>query len=111
MASQRGGRRPGAGRPKGSKNAATKEADATIGELARQHGADALAALVEIATGGTSEAARVSAANALLDRGYGKPTQHVDNTSSDGSMSPHGASADAALDAMRRKHGAAEGDT
>ena len=34
----------------------------------------------------------------------------VDHSSKDGSMSPHGASADAALHAMRRKHGATEGD-
>ena len=43
-------------------------------------------------------ASRVSAANALLDRGYGKPRQTVDNTSSDGSMSPK-----PALDATRLK--------
>jgi hypothetical protein len=30
---------------------------------------------VNIATEGTSESARVSAANALLDRGFGRPVQ------------------------------------
>jgi len=46
---------------------------AHIQELARQHAPQALAALVEIATSGVSENARVAAACALLDRGYGKP--------------------------------------
>ena len=44
------------------------------------------------------------------DRGFGKPTQGIDHRSPDGSMSPQGASTDAALAAMRRKHGATEGD-
>ena len=109
MAAKHGGARPGAGRPAGAKNRATQELKRTLTEMARDHTDIALAALVEVAQTG-SDAARVSAANALLDRGYGKPTQHVDNTSSDGSMSPQGASTDAVLDAMRRKHGAAEGD-
>ena len=39
--------------------------------------------LVDVAKNGQSDAARVSAANALLDRGYGKPAvkeeiEHVD---------------------------------
>ena len=109
MAAKHGGARPGAGRPAGAKNRATLDQKRTLMEMARDHTDTALAALVEVALNG-SDAARVSAANALLDRGYGKPTQHVDNTSSDGSMSPQGASADAALDAIRRKYGATEGD-
>ncbi len=52
------------GRPKRS---------AEIRALARRHTASALAALIEIATQGSSESARVAAANALLDRGWGKP--------------------------------------
>ena len=73
----KGGTRPGAGRPKGSRSAATVAQQATISELAREHGEAALAALVQIATAGESEAARVSAANAILDRAYGKPTQTI----------------------------------
>ena len=46
---------------------------AHIQELARQHAPEALATLVEIARSGVSENARVAAACALLDRGYGKP--------------------------------------
>jgi len=86
--SQRGGKRPGAGRPKGAKDKLTRDAGATLSELARQHTGAALETLVQIAQTGESEAARVSAANALLDRGYGKPAMSVDHTSTDGSMTP-----------------------
>ena len=44
-----------------------------VTELARQHAPEAMAALVEIAKRGKSESARVAAAIALLDRGYGRP--------------------------------------
>jgi Family of unknown function (DUF5681) len=44
-----------------------------IRELARQHTSTALNTLVEICQSGENESARVSAANALLDRGWGKP--------------------------------------
>src|SRR5215467_2692408 len=50
---------------------------AEVRELARQRGPEAIAALVQIMTEGKSEAARVAAATALLDRGWGKPTQPV----------------------------------
>lgn len=66
----RGGKRAGAGRPKGAVNRSTS----TLRDLAREHTEDALAVLVKIAKAGESEAARVSAANSLLDRGYGKPS-------------------------------------
>ena len=51
-----------------------------VTDLARRHAPDAMAALVEIATRGKSESARVAAATALLDRGYGKPPQSIDST-------------------------------
>jgi hypothetical protein len=44
-----------------------------IRALARQHSETAIETLVQIAKSGSSEAARVSAACALLDRAYGKP--------------------------------------
>jgi hypothetical protein len=50
---------------------------AEIRDLARQHSGVAIEALVKIARSGKSEAARVSAANSLLDRGWGKPTQPI----------------------------------
>jgi len=48
----------------------------TLAEVAREHTEAAIAALVEIAAcGGESGSARVSAATALLDRGWGRPKQ------------------------------------
>ena len=46
----------------------------SVQELARKHAPDAIKTLADIAKKGTP-AARVSAAIALLDRGYGKPPQ------------------------------------
>lgn len=69
------------GRTKGARNAATADVKA----LASQYGAQAVAALAEIATSPDQPAsARVSAANSLLDRGYGKPNQAVELTGKDG---------------------------
>lgn len=70
----RGGRREGAGRPKGAVNKAT----ADVREAARAFTNDALEVLALIMTSGESEAARVAAANSILDRGHGKPKQSVD---------------------------------
>ena len=46
-----------------------------IRQLARERGPKAIAARVKVMTKGKSEAARVAAANALLDRGWGRPKQ------------------------------------
>jgi predicted ArsR family transcriptional regulator len=70
----RGGKRSGAGRPKGAVNKVT----ADIREAAQEYSAQALQVLVQVATAGESEAARVSAANAILDRAHGKPGQQID---------------------------------
>src|SRR5215472_14266794 len=56
------------GRPKGHGD---------LRELARQHTEDAIATLVEICRNGVNEGARIAAANALLDRGWGKPAVPV----------------------------------
>lgn len=45
--------------------------------LAKDATPHAIRTLVEIALSGASESARVAAANALLDRGHGKPGQSV----------------------------------
>ena len=68
---KRGGKRPGAGRPKGSRSSAQK---LILAERAREHTETAFNVLVEIAEN-TKEiaSARVTAALGLLDRGYGKP--------------------------------------
>lgn len=57
---------------------------ATLAEMARAHTADALKVLAQVAMTGQSEAARVSAANALLDRGYGRPSQSLEIAGPDG---------------------------
>ena len=70
----RGGKRAGSGRPRGGKNPKTLEIQAA----ARLYAGDALAALRHVAHKGESEGARVSAAVALLDRGYGRARQSVE---------------------------------
>jgi hypothetical protein len=54
-----------------------RKGDGEIRELARRHTATALATLAEICANGENESARVAAANALLDRGWGKPAVPV----------------------------------
>jgi hypothetical protein len=49
-----------------------------VSELARQHTERAVKELAEIMRTSRSEFARMSAATALLDRGWGKPTVQVD---------------------------------
>lgn len=69
------GRKTG-GRVKGSTNLITRD----IKALAAEHTDVALRTLAEIAATGESEAARVSAATALLDRAYGKPRQEIEHS-------------------------------
>lgn len=71
--SGRGGKRPGAGRKPGSPNKST----AALRAIAQQYTEQAIAALVGVMEDGESDAAKVSAANALLDRGYGKAPQTI----------------------------------
>lgn len=58
-----------------------------ITDLARKHAPDAIARLGKIIRkDNASEMAQIAAANSLLDRGYGKPTQNINQTvTSDGS--------------------------
>jgi len=77
----RGGARKNAGRPLGK----ISQAKRTLADMAQTHGEQALQTLVEIATDGDApHSARVSAANALLDRGYGRPPQSLEHTGKDG---------------------------
>ena len=83
MATGHGGPRPGAGRKPGK----VSKAKLDIAERAKTHGEAALLTLAEIMQDTDApHNARVSAANALLDRGYGRPMQAVDHTSTDGSV-------------------------
>lgn len=72
-----GGKRAGAGRRVGSKAKATAEAKQALEALAREHTDVALDALAAVAKSSESDAARVSASVALLDRGYGRPRQQI----------------------------------
>ena len=78
MAGGRGGARSGAGRPSGAKNKLTTAKKATLSDLAGQYTEKALATLAEIMESDQAPAAaRVSAANSLLDRAHGKPVQLI----------------------------------
>lgn len=59
------------GRPKGSPNKSTAE----VKSLALKHAPAALKELARLASKAESEAARVAACNAILDRAMGKPKQ------------------------------------
>ena len=72
---QRGGKRKGAGRPAGAVNRATAEQKARLSEIARGYTEIAFSALVEVAQKGQSDTARISAACAILDRGFGRPRE------------------------------------
>ena len=87
-ATKRGGPRQGAGRPAGRRNTATRSQGASLSELARAHTVDALAVLVSVAKKSYSDSARVAAANAILDRGYGKPRQAHEHTGPNGGPIP-----------------------
>ncbi len=78
----RGGARPGAGRKKGKVGEAKRE----LAEMAKEHAGDALLTLVEIARGNSAASARVSAAVAILDRAYGKPSQALEHSAPDNSL-------------------------
>lgn len=71
------GSKPGerrGGRVKGTPNKAT----ASLKDIAREYTQEALDALVGVLRASHEPAAaRVSAANAILDRGYGKPSQLI----------------------------------
>lgn len=83
MAAQ-GGKRSGAGRKPGKVSAAKRQ----LSEMAKEHADAALKTLAGIAAEGDSEAARVTAAVAILDRAYGKPVQSHELTGKDGKDLP-----------------------
>lgn len=71
------------GRVKGVPNKANR----TLREAAREYTDSALDVLATIMTTTTEpSSARVAAANAILDRGYGKPSQPVDGDGEGGAI-------------------------
>jgi hypothetical protein len=77
---QRGGRRPGAGRPAGVANKMTRP----VKELAASYGPTSIARLVQLRDHAESEQVRLLAANSLLDRAHGRPRQELDVTQNEG---------------------------
>lgn len=59
------------------------KAEARVKELARAHTDAAIETLVK-SLGAESEGTRVAAAEALLNRGWGKPAQALEHTGADG---------------------------
>ena len=57
-----------------------------IRSLARAHTEEAVNCLVGVMRNSTSEPAKVTAANSLLDRGWGKPVQPVDGDGDGGAI-------------------------
>ena len=70
-----GGMREGSGRPLGAANKATSELKLNLSELAREYTNNALDTLVKVMQSSQSDSARIAAANAILGRGYGRPTK------------------------------------
>lgn len=75
-----GGARPGSGRKPG-------KVTATLREIAREHTDKAVKALLDVLENADAPpAARVAAANSILDRGYGKPSQPIDGDGQGGAI-------------------------
>lgn len=81
-----GGARPNSGPPKGKSRWVHRAEDKfNLAKLAKEHTQTAIDTLVEICKDRTkSEAARVTAANSLLDRGWGRPMQSIQHEAKDG---------------------------
>lgn len=66
-------------KPGQSGNPGGRPKDKTLRQLAREHTVEAVQTLIEIMLDkSSSEMARVRAAEAILDRGYGKPVQAIE---------------------------------
>lgn len=73
--SRKGGRPKGTPKTGGRKKGVPNKATASIRDIAREYTSEAILTLAEVMRDEEQPApARVSAANALLDRGYGKPS-------------------------------------
>ena len=81
-----GGAREGAGRKRG----VVSQIKLSMAERAREHAPDALRALYEIAIDkDVHPGARVSAANSIIDRAYGRPLSAMQITGKDGGPVEH----------------------
>lgn len=83
------GRKKGTPKTGGRKKNTPNKVTADIKAIAQPYGAKAVAVLASIMDDAMApHAARVSAADKLLDRGFGKAKQSIDHSSEDGSMRP-----------------------
>jgi len=96
----RGGARPGAGRKRGSVQIANNVDKIKLAAYARKYAEDMIVELVNLATTAESEAARVSAINSVLDRGFGKPPQDIDIGNPEGEEFAISASAQKIIDVL-----------
>lgn len=93
------GFKPGQSGNPGGRPAAIKE----VRDLAREQTDGAIRALVHVMEAGKSESARVAAAQALLDRGWGRPTQALEHSGPGGSpLIDLGKLTDRELEALER---------
>lgn len=76
---QRGGKRPGAGRPPGAPNKLTRP----VRELAADYSEECIERLVDLSKHAESEQVRLAANIAVLDRAHGRPRQEIDLTKDD----------------------------
>ena len=72
MSSKAGGKRPGAGRPAGSKTINATQPD--IKELCKKYSGECVESLINIVRKSKFEGNKIAAISQILDRGFGKPT-------------------------------------
>jgi len=70
-----GGKRSGAGRPKGSVKMRTQIDEFNLISNAQEYSKEMLGELVDLVRNSTNESIRLSAATQILDRAHGKPGQ------------------------------------
>lgn len=103
------------GKPDGPPTGKTSEhrkAEIKAAELAAQSRLAAVQAFANLMNGCATDDDRAALLSSDVlrlwkeseDRGFGSPQQHIDSTSSDGSMTPAANSGDAVLEALNRKH-------
>src|SRR5262245_48523712 len=80
------GRRPGAGRKKGTPNIMTRE----LKEICRLEAPTLVKELIRLATSAESEAVRVAAIKEMFDRGFGRATQPIEGTITAGRLISYG---------------------
>lgn len=97
--------------PPTGKTSAQRKAEIEAAELAALVSRDLVKAVHEAIEGASNEEVQQQIRGDVLtllrnvqDRAHGAPKAYVDNTSSDGSMSPVAGVSDGVLDALRRKH-------